>query len=75
MKQVTQVVLERTLSLMSCERKLKALNDGPKLVLEGKTIDLLLIEGRTYAPVREFLETAGYEVHWDGKIRRVTARK
>ena len=53
----------------------KALNDGPKLILEGKTIDLLLIEGRTYAPVRDVLESAGYKVNWDEETKKVTAKK
>ena len=47
---------------------------GPRLVLSGKptNIELKIIEGRTYAPVRALLEHEGYTVGWDEATQTVS---
>jgi N-acetyl-anhydromuramyl-L-alanine amidase AmpD len=52
----------------------KRLNNKPTLILNNKAIDLEIIDGRTYAPVREILETLGFKVNWDAKTKTVTVK-
>ena len=46
---------------------------GPRLVLSGKAtnIELVIIDGRTYAQVRGLLEHEGYTVGWDEVTKTV----
>lgn len=46
-----------------------------KLSIDGKLIKLLNIQGKTYAPVREILEVAGYKVSWNNETKTVIAKK
>lgn len=48
---------------------------GPRLVLNGKptNIELKLIDGRAYGPVRDLLEPENYTVGWDEATKTVSA--
>ncbi len=49
--------------------------EGPRLLIEGYELPLQIIDGRSYAPVRQLLESLGYTVTWDGETDTVTAHK
>ncbi len=51
--------------------------DGkPDVILDGKKIgDALLVEGRTYLPVRALGEALGLEVQWNEQTKEVTLKR
>ena len=47
---------------------------GPRL-LEGQELPLLIIDGRSYAPVRTVIEAVGYTVIWDQSTETAYTRR